>query len=154
MADRLADLNIYWFEDLLTPDDLDEQALLKDRIKPILLAGGEDEFTRHGFADIAKAGALDIWQPDITWCGGITEGIRIVELATEIGIPVVPHRGGEIWGLHLIVSSNCEDLAEWLRVSQHAPRDELWFGEPEIEDGTLLPSNLPGFGVELNEAMI
>jgi L-rhamnonate dehydratase len=154
MAWRLKEFDIYWFEDLLTPDELEAQAALRDEIKPILVAGGEHEFTRYGFADIARTGALDVWQPDVTWCGGITEALRILDLAAEHGAPVVPHRGGEIWGIQLIVASGCEDLAEWLRVGRDAPRDELWLGEPEIKDGYLAPSDRPGFGVTLNEAML
>ena len=93
MSRRLADYNLYWFEDVLTPDDLDGQAALIDAVKPTLIAGGEHEFTRHGFDAIARAGAMDLWQPDITWCGGITEGIRIVEIAEQHGIPVAPTQG-------------------------------------------------------------
>ena len=52
-----------------------------------------------------------MWQPDITWCGGITAGLRIVEMAMQMGIPVVPPRCGEVWGLHLVVASDCDDLA-------------------------------------------
>ena len=78
MARTLAPYNIYWFEDTLTPDDLDGLAELRRQIKPAQLAGGEHDFTHHRFAAIAQAGALDIWQPDVTWCGGITAARRIV----------------------------------------------------------------------------
>ena len=56
----------------------------------------------------------DLWQPDITWCGGITAGLRILDIAREYEIPVAPHRGGEVWGLHLIAASDCMDFAEVL----------------------------------------
>ena len=39
MARRLTEFNIYWFEDLLTPDRLSEQAVLREQIKPVLAAG-------------------------------------------------------------------------------------------------------------------
>jgi L-alanine-DL-glutamate epimerase-like enolase superfamily enzyme len=106
MAKRLAEFNLYWYEDVLNPDDLEGQAELRPLIGSTILAGGEHEFTHHGFADIAKAGALGLWQPDITWCGGITAGLRIVELANKLDIPVSPHRGGEVWGLHLMVATD------------------------------------------------
>ena len=154
MARRLAEFNIYWFEDLLTPDDLADQAALRPQVKPVLIAGGEHEFTHHGFAEIARAGALDLWQPDVTWCGGITAALRIVQLAEEYQIPVVPHRGGEVWGLQLIVATSCEDLAERVMRNRDAPRDHLWIGEPDIEDGYVTPSDHPGFGVTMNEAML
>lgn len=154
MARRLAEFNIYWFEDVLNPDDLAGQAALRQPVKPVLISGGEHEFTQHGFGDIARAGALDLWQPDITWCGGITAGRRILDIARKESIPIVPHRGGEVWGLHLLVASDCMNLAEKNPGNRGEPRDELWFGEPVVKDGFIEPSDEPGFGVTLNAAMV
>ena len=154
MASNLRDYNIYWFEDILTPDDLVGQSELRDMVNPILISGGEHEFTHYGFQNLAQSEALDLWQPDITWCGGITAGLRILEIAQEKGIPVVPHRGGEVWGLHLITSSMCDDLAEVLPGSQGAQKDNLWLGEPTARDGLICPTDDPGFGVTINEEML
>ncbi len=154
MANRLAEFNIHWFEDVLTPDLLEAQAELRPAVKPVLLSGGEHEFTHHGFAEIARAGALDLWQPDITWCGGITAGLRILDIAREAGAAVAPHRGGEVWGLHLIMATEDLDLAERNPGRRGAPRDELWLGEPQPGNGYLEPSDAPGFGVTLNEALV
>tara|TARA_Y100000996_G_scaffold415527_1_gene410845 strand:+ start:1059 stop:2105 length:1047 start_codon:yes stop_codon:yes gene_type:complete len=153
MSQRLKDFGIYWFEDVLTPDDLNEQSMLKESAKPTLISGGEHEFTHHGFKDILNTNALDLWQPDITWCGGITAMMKILDLANSANIPVVPHRGGEIWGLHLIVSSSCDDLAEVLPGTRDAIKDNLWIGEPNAENGFISPNDKPGFGVELNEEL-
>ena len=154
MTELLKQFNIYWFEDVCTPDELDAQAQLRSVAAPVLIAGGEHEFTHFGFAEIARAGALDLWQPDITWCGGITAGLRILNVAAEAGIPVAPHRGGEVWGLHLIAASDCMDLAEVLPGTRDADRDDLWIGEPTAENGYIAPSDSPGFGVRLNEDML
>ena len=154
MAWRLSDFNIYWFEDVLTPDDLAGQAALRQPVKPVLISGGEHEFTQYGFADIARIGALDLWQPDITWCGGITATKRILDIAREESIPVVPHRGGEVWGLHFIVATDCMDLAERNPGNRGEERDELWLNEPAVTEGFLEPSDAPGFGVTLNESMV
>ena len=97
---------------------------------------------------------MDLWQPDITWCGGITAGRRILDIARKHSIPVAPHRGGEVWGLHLIVASDCMNLAEKNPGNRGAPKDELWFGEPVVENGYIEPGDAPGFGVTLNEAML
>lgn len=154
MAEALREFDLYWFEDVMTPDHLEEQAALKEFVHPMKIAGGEHEFTRFGFAQIANANALDIWQPDITWCGGITETLRILELAAEHGVPVVPHRGGEIWGLHLIAASGCENLAETMPARWEDSSDELWLDEPRVVDGCISPLDRPGFGVVLNEAAL
>ena len=150
----LDEMNIYWFEDVLTPDDLVELSQIRTAIKPILLAGGEHEFTHHGFGLIANQGSYDLWQPDITWCGGITAGIQIIDLASKYEIPVVPHRGGEICGLHLIVATNCEDLGEVLPGSRGQPQDVIWKDDREFEDGFLTLPTTPGFGIKLNEKLL
>ena len=120
----------------------------------MLIAGGEHEFTHHGFRDIARTRALDIWQPDITWCGGITAGLRILDLAREAGASVVPHRGGEIWGLHLIAATDCADLAETMPARWSNSADVLWNEEPQAKDGYIRPSDRPGFGVTLDDSLL
>ena len=154
MAKRLSQFRIYWYEDVLNPDDLVGQAELRSLIGDTILSGGEHEFTHYGFDNIAKTEALGIWQPDITWCGGLTAGIRIVELANKHGIPVSPHRGGEVWGLHLLVSTDCADLAELHSDHIEEKRDMLWLNEPTPNNGYISPNDNPGFGVALNEAML
>ena len=154
MARTLAPYNIYWFEDTLTPDDLDGLAELRRQIKPALLAGGEHDFTHHRFAAIAQAGALDIWQPDVTWCGGITAARRIVQQAQAAGVRVVLHRGGEPWGLHVIAGTACDKLAELVLGNRNATHERLWLDAPQAVDGHLTPSDAPGFGLRLNETLV
>lgn len=154
MADAVREFDLYWFEDILTPDHLEEQAALKEFVHPIKIAGGEHEFTRFGFAQIAKENALDIWQPDLTWCGGITETLRILDIAKDFATPVVPHRGGEIWGLHFVAATDCDDLAETHPERWDDPSNELWLDEPRVVDGYMTPLDRPGFGVVLNEVML
>ena len=139
---------------MTTPDDLEPQSLLREKVKPTLIAGGEHEFTRHGFDELAKNKSLDLWQPDITWCGGITAALQIMEIAEKENIPVVPHRGGEPWGLHFITSTQCENLAEILPGSKDAPKDDLWIGEKTAQNGFIRPSDEAGFGVYPNPDLL
>ena len=154
MARELQPYGVHWFEDVLLPDQVEEQAALRPAIKPVLLAGGEHEFTHFGFAELARAGALDIWQPDLAWCGGMTAALRIVAQAARSGVQVVPHRGGEVWGLHLIAAGLCEDLAELVLGGRTGGRDQVWLGEPEPLEGCLGLPDGPGFGVRFNEDML
>ena len=154
MSGHLADYQIHWFEDVLNPDELEGQAELRNLVGEVNIAGGEHEFSHHGFREIARVGAMDIWQPDITWCGGITAGIRIMDIAVDAGIPVVPHRGAEVWGLHLIAGTACEDLAEYLTGGRDTKTDEVWFGAPVPVDGQIDVLDSPGFGVAPNEALL
>ncbi|MEM7127620.1 MAG: enolase C-terminal domain-like protein [Chloroflexota bacterium] len=154
MAQRLQPYDLFWFEDVAMPDQLEEQNMLRDLIKPISLAGGEHEFTHYGFSALAQNSALDIWQPDITWCGGMTALLRIMELARQFEIPVVLHRGGEVWGLHAIASGGCASLAEVLPGTRDDDYPTLWIDEPQPMHGRILPTDLPGFGVSPNPELI
>ena len=155
MSRLLAPHDIYWFEDVLTPEDYTRIAKLRPEVAPVNLAGGEHEFGISGFEEAARHGAYDIWQPDITWCGGITAGIRIAELAAKHGINVIPHRGGEVWGLHLIAASeHCDNLAELVLGNRSAQSQDIWIGQPELRDGKLEIRDEPGFGVAPDDAML
>ncbi len=154
MAELLAPYRPYWFEDVATPEHLAELAALRPRVKPVLLAGGEHDYTPAAFAEIGRHGAFDVWQPDVTWAGGITGTLRILKLARRHGVPVVPHRGGEPWGLHVIVATDCLALAETMPHRWQKPRDDLWLGEPEVTGGSIDPGDAPGFGVRLNNDLL
>jgi len=66
-------------------------------------------------------------------------------MVTSESFQVYPHRGGEVWGLHLIVSSNCQSSAEVLSGFRDGAKDLLWIREPEVKNGTISPSEGPVF---------
>ena len=53
-------------------------AEVKRRVSSNLLTCGEHEYTRYGFRRLLEKKCCDVLQPDITWCGGLTEARRIV----------------------------------------------------------------------------
>ena len=62
--------------------------------------------------------------------------------------------GAEVWSIHLIAASDWADFAEMHSDHINAQRDLLWLNEPEVVDGYITPTDHPGFGVTLNEAML
>ena len=75
-------------------------------------------------------------------------------MAKVAGVEVVPHRGAETWGLHLVAATDCEDFAEMLPGVRGGSSDDLWIGEPELIDGYIDISDAPGFGVGPNEDLL
>jgi len=145
VAAGVVERQVAWIEEPLPVDDVAGYAELVRR-SPIPIAGGEHEFTAQGFADLIERRMHQILQPDVCWCGGLTELIEIYRFARRAGLKVCPHRGAEIWGLHAIAALDPEPLAEsgrpWM----------TWVGgQPPIVDGCIQLSDAPGFGIIIDE---
>jgi D-galactarolactone cycloisomerase len=147
-----------WFEEPLSPQHPELFRQLADKIDTPL-ATGECEQTRWGFTDLTAAGGVHILQPDLAYCGGPTEALKIRALASSRGIQLIPHAWGTqlnlAAALHLLASTYTEpgrrEPEEPLLERDCTPnpmRDELFFPSLEIRDGTALVPNAPGLGVE------
>ncbi|OZI18913.1 rhamnonate dehydratase [Bordetella genomosp. 9] len=95
---ELEQLNVEWFEEPISPEDLDGYVEVT-RALDMAVAGGENEFTRWGFRDIVTRKAMDIVQPDVCAAGGISECRKIAALALAHGVECVPHAWGSAIGL-------------------------------------------------------
>jgi D-galactarolactone cycloisomerase len=71
---------IHWFEEPISPEDIDGYRELKN-LTDIYLAAGENEFTKIGFREWISRRAVDILQPDLCSAGGFTECRKISALA-------------------------------------------------------------------------
>jgi L-rhamnonate dehydratase len=158
LAQALAEYGLYWIEESFPADDYWAYRALKRRLPPgVLLATGEHEATRWGFRLLLEQGGADVIQPDVTWCGGLTELRRIAALAESRGVPVIPH-GSSVYSYHLAAARPDSPFCEFLMmhptgegiVPQFHP---LLVGEPVPEGGVVTVSEAPGFGVELNPAV-
>ena len=140
-AERLAEFNLTWLEEPLLPEDFEGYERLM-RESPIPIASGEHEYTARGFETLMQRGLHAIYQPDVCWCGGLTELVKIYELAKRYDVEICPHRGGEVWALHAIAALDPEPLAESGRPWMTWVRDQ-----PEVIDGKIAPGEGAGFGV-------
>lgn len=148
VAAELEPYNLAWIEEPLPPDDLTGYArLCRESLVPI--AGGEHEFTARSFAEIIDRGCHHVLQPDVCWCGGLTELVKIYRLAAQAGLRVCPHRGAEIWSLHAIAALDPDPLAESGR-----PWMDWLMGPPPLVDGHLALGDAPGFGVTIPQELL
>lgn len=147
-----------WLEEFLPPDDYWGYAEVRRRNPTsALITTGEHEATRLGFRMLLEMGCADILQPDVTWCGGMTELIKISALAEARQIMVIPH-GSSVYSYHFVVTRHHSPFAEFLMMAPDADRvvpmfDPLLIGEPVPESGRLRVPDTPGFGVELNRQL-
>ena len=97
----LDEMNIYWFEEPVAPEDYESYKELKEKLKTNI-AGGEAEFTKYGWNQLIKNNCIDIAQPEVCGLGGITEYLKVSALAQSNFIPIVNH----VWGSALSVAVN------------------------------------------------
>ncbi len=138
-------LRLDWIEEPLPPDDLAGYAELTWRC-PIPIAGGEHEFTAAAFGELIEQRLHQIVQPDVCWCGGMTELVKIYQLAQAQGVRVCPHRGAEVWSLPALAALDPQPLAESGR-----PWMSWVGGQAAICDGWIESPAGPGFGVTIDE---
>ena len=106
LADVLTPFDIRFLEEPLHPDDLDGFAALVDATD-IPIATGEKETSLAGFAQLMRHGRPDIVQPDLARVGGITETLRVWDLAAAEGTELIPH----CWSTDVLVSATAHFLA-------------------------------------------
>lgn len=142
---RCRTANLSWIEEPLPADDLRGYAELQSQCETPI-AGGEHEFTSAAFGELIDRKLHAVLQPDVCWCGGLTELIRIYEMAATAGLRVCPHRGSEVWSLHAIAALDPNPLAECGR-----PWMTWVTGQPAIKNGTITLGDAPGFGTSIDE---
>ena len=158
LAERLRPYGLRWLEEPLIPSDLEGHIELKKAITWIPLATGEDHHGRQAFRQLVENRAIDILQPDIKWCGGLSEAVKIYTIAEAAGISTIPHAGaGAPWGQHFGIAMPESPMAEfWMGSDPGIPLEEVCPipGMPMPKDGYVIPSDTPGFGMEIQEAWI
>lgn len=160
LAKKMEKYDVYWFEEPVPPEDIDGYIEVKQKSN-ILIAGGEDEFTRYGFRELITRRAVDILQPDLCAAGGFTEMMKITAMASAWNVPVIPH----VWGTNVGLAASLQFFAalphfperrypaepffEYDR-SPHPLRDGVTQERFEMKDGYLDIPQRPGLGITLD----
>ena len=149
-GDIMLDCWMAWTE--RQPHDYEGFGRLNAAIKSTRIVTGEHEYTRYGFRHLLEHNAASIWQPDVNWCGGLTELRRIGALAAAYDIPVIPHGGGLGEGVHYIMATTNAPWAEMFMPAPGGPKEvyQLWEESYNLSKGPegvyMRPSERPGFG--------
>ncbi len=157
MLPLLEPFHLRWLEEPVIPDDIQGYAELKSYGR-IPIAGGEHEFTLHGFRELLQARAVDYIQFDTNRVAGITQARKIAALAEAHGIPVIPH-AGQMHNYHIVMASLNSPMAEYFPIVDVEVGNELfWYlfaGEPKAKDGFItLSDETPGLGLAIDETRL
>jgi len=155
LAHTAKEYGLKWLEEALPPDDYWGYAELRRSVpRGMMVTTGEHEATRWGFRMLFEMGCADLVQPDVGWCGGITELIKISALADAHNVLVVPH-GSSVYSYHFVVTRHNSPFAEFLMMAPKADEvvpmfNPLLLDEPVPVNGRMKVPETPGFGVRLN----
>ncbi|MFB6299546.1 MAG: mandelate racemase/muconate lactonizing enzyme family protein [Halobacteriales archaeon] len=152
----LEEYDVYWYEEPLSPYDIDGLAELRAALS-VPIATGENEYTKWGFKDLFLADAVDYAMPDLMRCGGITEGAKIAGLAEAFDVTVTPHCFASGIGVAATLQFMLATPAcAWLELDvTDFPLLEGLLKEPlDIEAGRVAVPEGPGLGVELTDEII
>jgi len=142
-----------WLEEPCQPGNADALAEVARAI-PIPVAAGERLVERNAFAELLDKRACAILQPNVCYCGGVSEFRRIAALAETALVPVAPHNPngpiGTMVSVHLALALSNVPILEHVR-GDVSWRDEIVDHPFVTTDGYADPPTRPGIGVELVE---
>jgi D-galactarolactone cycloisomerase len=160
----LEEYDLRWYEEPVAPEDIAGYCELRAKLR-VPIAGGENEHSLFGFRELLGARAVDIAQPDLGSCGGLTAARHIVALAQAYGIEVNPH----VWGSAVAQAASLqlmaalpvahhsvfarEPILEYDR-SSHPFRRDLIAKPIELEDGWVPIPSAPGLGIEIRSETV
>ncbi len=153
---RLANHDVFWFEDPFRAGRWDDYARLAAAIEPPI-AGGETLFGVKPFVDALSANALHVAMADVRLCGGITAARRIADLADLREVRMSLHNGFSPVALMAAANlSAAMPYAERLEVeaSQTGLMEAMLVEPPHFENGFLLFEDKPGLGLDIRESFI
>jgi L-talarate/galactarate dehydratase len=141
LGHRLADLDVFWFEEPIARDDVAGYRRLRQTL-PMPMACGEHLFAANDFVPFVDGAAVDIVQPDACMVGGITEMLRVGELAAAHGLAFAPHHVTELH-VHLAAA-----LPSAIYVEYFPMLGGLLAHDLGVADGEVLVPDRPGHGIE------
>ncbi len=157
VAREYEQIGIYWLEEPFEPDEYEAYAELADAVD-IRVTAGEQDSTWWGFRELIDRAHVDLVQPDVTRCGGITETLRIAELAYSQGKETVPHawKSGIIKAASLHCNAVMPDgIWQEYCVADTPIAKTLTVQRLPIEaDGCVAVPTTPGLGVDLDEDVL
>ncbi len=153
LCEWLADYQVGWVEDFIHPERFDEYAHVRAR-SPVPVAAGEQVATIWDFRRFIDAGCVDVVQPDLSRCGGVTVACKVAAMAEEAGIDFVPHS----WLTHLLTGYSLQLIATLPRarfVEFNVSQSKLTAGIAQASfqldaDGCVDIPDTPGIGVEVD----
>jgi galactonate dehydratase len=153
MAERLAPLNLMWYEEPVGPESANTLKYIRQQTN-VPICVGERHYSRWGFRPVLEQQLVDYIMPDVTRCGGPSEMKRIATMAEAYNVMVSPHNPNG--PLSTLASAHvCATIPNFFRqefMYTDVPWRDAVISRPlNIKGGVLYLDGAPGLGVDLVE---
>lgn len=155
---RVEHIDPYFMEEPIDPMNVESMKKVSESVR-IPIAGGERLYTRYQFRPFIERQALDILQPDMGLCGGISEARKIATHGETYNLHVQPHNcGGPVSTAACVqldaVMTNfaIQEVFPFFKDGRYELVTDAY--EPNIRNGTIQVRQEPGLGVTLNHDFI
>jgi len=148
MGRYLDEMDIFWFEEPVSPDNIPAHAEVAAALD-VPIAAGENEYTQYGFRDLIAARAVDVLNPDAKVMGGITPWRKVALMAEAHDLPVAPHGAQEVH-VHLAAAFPNGLILEYYNPNTMGLAAEMFEETLPIVDGYAPVPDRPGLGFTLN----
>jgi L-alanine-DL-glutamate epimerase-like enolase superfamily enzyme len=147
---RLAELEVFWLEEPMVPDDVKAHAELAHSIS-VPIAVGETIYTKQAFRDFVETGAAQYVQADATKLLGIDEWLEVASLAACYGVPVVPHTNVQ-QKLHVQLAA----ATPGAMMVEHCYEsiEDVWEEPLHVKGGYYPLPQEPGVGLKLRDEIV
>jgi len=157
MGEIVDDIGCLFYEEPVNYLNSAVHKKVSDNVKTPI-AGGERLYHRWDIRPYLEDQSIDVLQPDIGLCGGFTEAKKVCDFADVYDVRIQAHVcGGPVAtaaSLHLetaipnflIHEHHTYSIKEWNR--------ELCLQDPQPVNGFFEVTEVPGIGIELNDAIV
>ncbi len=164
-AAEYQDIGIYWFEEPVAWYEGNTGLRKVSEAIEIDVAGGEQTATHWEAAEMASEAAIKFMEFDCMRTGGPTEWLRVADVCRRVGVQMAPHHGAHIHAHLVAAASNGLIVEAFPDPSMYSTPEELEFVRwdrkrelfsvhPEVRDGSMWLSDIPGWGIELDEDVV
>ena len=152
LSQALEEVRPIWVEDPLSVWFNDGYKALRAASRVPICTGEKIQGWRDWFPFIVDGG-IDVLHPDLCWCGGISGGRKIAELADHYGLPVALHNCGTL--VHNMANVHFGACVRNFSMSETRLYERQYIAEMggldgfDLIDGKMAVPNGPGLGIEL-----
>lgn len=155
LAKNLEPYRLFFLEDVLPPEQIDWFRMIRSQCAtPIAM--GELFNNPREWLPLIRENLIDFIRVHISQIGGITPARKLAILCESFGVRTAWHGPGDVSpvghaaNVHLDIASHNFGIQEWCGLSEKL--QEVFPGCPQIKDGYVYPNELPGLGIDIDEA--